>query len=183
MRICKMSLLVVLLSSLVACADDDDAVDAAVSVDSGDGPDADEAPDASEANIDAGPDASPDSPDAAPDATAAVSFSADIVPLLQTRCGGCHLKDVGGAGGLSLGVLAGLAYEALVDQQTVKVECAQMKRIDASKPDDPMQSSLYVKLVGTTCGKQMPTGMNAVLLNEAELALFAGWIAAGAPNN
>ena len=65
------------------------------------------------------------------------SFSADIVPILLTRCGGCHLKATGGSGGLSLGVQAELAYAALVDQDTILVNpvCGDMKRVDPGNAD------------------------------------------------
>jgi hypothetical protein len=111
-----------------------------------------------------------------------ISFSADLMPIVMERCGGCHLKDVDGAGKLSFGTTGELTYSAMIDQPTVNVACADLKRID-STTDDPMRSSLYVKMIGTTCGKQMPAGSTPVLLTEAELELFRLWIVQGAPNN
>ncbi len=111
-----------------------------------------------------------------------VSFAVDVQPILMERCGGCHLKEANGAGKLSLGTNAELAYAALVDQTTMNTSCANLKRIDSTN-HDPMQSSLFVKIVGTTCGKQMPAGMMPVLLTDVQIEVFRRWIAAGAPNN
>src|SRR5690348_10443473 len=58
-------------------------------------PDAAPVPDAPPGTPDGGP------PDAAPPP---VSFTTDLLPVLMARCGGCHLKDTLGAGGLSFGV-------------------------------------------------------------------------------
>jgi hypothetical protein len=129
------------------------------------------------------PDAPPGTPDAAPLPDAGpppVSFSADIVPVLMASCGGCHLKDVAGAGGLTLGVTAQLAYPAMVNQATHAASCATMLVVDANSRD-PMQSSLYLKLIGATCGTQMPKGRPA--LSAETLELFARWIAEGSADN
>ena len=111
-----------------------------------------------------------------------VSFSADIQPLLMDHCGGCHLKPVDGSGALSFGANAELAYAALMDQPTANINCANLKRVDSSS-SDPMRSSLYVKIVGTTCGKQMPAGKMPFRLTEAEMNMFRLWILQGAQNN
>jgi hypothetical protein len=129
------------------------------------------------------PDAVPGTPDAAPPPDAGpppVSFSQDIVPILMARCGGCHLKDALGAGGLSLGTTAQLAYPAMVDQPTHATLCTTMKVVDTSSTD-PMQSSLYLKLVGSTCGTQMPK--NQAFLSQAQIDLFGRWIAEGSADN
>jgi mono/diheme cytochrome c family protein len=111
-----------------------------------------------------------------------VSYAAEVQPILVEHCGGCHLKERDGAGKLSFGMNGELAYAALVDQPTSNSSCAQLKRVDSSSTD-PMQSSLYVKLVGTTCGKKMPAGMTPIALTDAELATVRQWIVEGAPNN
>jgi hypothetical protein len=175
---------VVLVSAifLVACVDGEDTqvpsgvVDAGLPADEIDAHPA--APDATPP-----PDAPPGTPDAAPLPDAGpppVSFSQDIVPILMTRCGGCHLKDVAGAGGLSLGIMAQLAYPALIDQPTHALTCMTKKVVDTSSTD-PMQSSLYLKLIGTTCGTLMPK--NQAALPQEQIDLFARWIAEGANDN
>ena len=135
------------------------------------------------------PDSPPGTPDAAPLPDAPpppdagpppVSFSQDIVPVLVAACGGCHLKDVAGAGGLSLGITGQLSYAAMVDHATLATACATMKIVDSTSRD-PMQSSLYLKLIGATCGTQMPKGRPA--LTADKLDLFARWIAEGSANN
>jgi hypothetical protein len=182
MQLSKYIVVLVSALSLVACIDGDDS-----QVPGGDTGDAGlpateldarpAAPDAMPL-----PDAPPGTPDAAPaDAgPPPVSFSQDLVPILMTRCGGCHLKDVAGAGGLSLGVTAQLAYPAMVDQATHALACASMKIVDPASAD-PMSSSLYLKLSGATCGTQMPK--NQAVLSVEQLDLFARWIAEGAQNN
>jgi hypothetical protein len=124
-------------------------------------------------------DAAPGAPDAGPPP---VSFAGSLVPILLARCGGCHLKDVGGSGGLSLGLEGQLAYAALVGAPTSNATCVQLKLVDAES-QDPNQSSLYLKLAGTTCGARMPKGVAAVPLSDIELDLFAQWIVAGSPDN
>jgi hypothetical protein len=101
----------------------------------------------------------------------------------MARCGGCHLKDTAGAGMLSMGTQAQLAYDALVGQMTVNVNCNTLKRVDTAQAD-PMQSSLYLKIVGTTCGKRMPAGMNMPPpLTDEQIMLVGRWISEGAQNN
>jgi hypothetical protein len=140
-------------------------------------PDATPPPDAVPGAPDAEPmpDASP--PDAGPPP---VSFQQDLVPILMARCGGCHLKDALGAGGLSLGTQAQLAYSAIVDQPAHNASCSTMKLVDTSK-GDPMQSALYLKLIGLTCGTQMPKGQ--VALTQDKIDLFGRWITEGSANN
>ena len=157
-------------------------------------PDAHEAPDAAPVDdADPGaPDAAPGDPDAAPvpdaapapDALPAVSYNLDVVPILMARCGGCHLKAAGGAGMLSFGTQAELAYEAMVDKDTVNIDpdCADLMRID-SMDHNPERSSVYLKITGTTCGNRMPSGMNPVPLNTPQTETIRRWIEAGAPNN
>jgi hypothetical protein len=146
------------------------------------------APDANLPTVDAAPvpDSEPGAPDASPADAAppAVSFSADVMPILMARCGGCHLKDTAGAGGLSFGVQGQLAYLSLVDQPThnTAVGCVNLKLVDTTT-DDATASSLYLKIAGDTCGTRMPKGSNATPLPDEQLQLFARWIAEGAQNN
>ena len=183
------SISVVLVSALflVACFDGEDSQVPDIVSDAGlpateidahpAAPDAAPLPDSPPGTPDAAPvpDASP--PDAGPPP---VSFSQDVVPVLVAACGGCHLKDTLGAGGLSLGVTGQLSYSAMVDQATHATACTTMKIVDTTSRD-PMQSSLYLKLIGATCGTQMPKGRPA--LTADKLDLFAKWIAEGSANN
>jgi hypothetical protein len=145
-------------------------------------------PDVALLEPDASLDAAPGIVDATPassiDAVPPVSFAADVVPILLARCGGCHLKDSAGAGGLSMGTMAQFAYQTLVDQDTVLANptCGDLKRVDPMN-HDPMQSSLYVKLIGPSCGKQMPAGMMPVPLTPEQIELIGRWIAEGALDN
>jgi hypothetical protein len=193
MRLCSIACVLLVASPcIVACEEDPGAADDAAVIPRPDGAVVDPAdaapPDPPDADV-AQPDAELGSPDATP-ATAdamlppAPSFANEIVPLLQGHCGGCHLKASGGAGGLSLGTTAELAYEALVGEDTVLMDpdCQDLMRVDPNN-HDPMQSSLYLKLIGTTCGKLMPTGMNAIPLTTEEIETFRLWIEAGAPKN
>ena len=198
MRIWQYTLPVVLLLSLSACEDDsavgdDDLADAGVV--STDAALLDEIDAAVVIVADAGPDAAPWDPDASPpdasppdasppDAIPAVSFALEVKPILLARCGGCHLKATGGAGGMSLGTQAELAYAAMVGQDTVNANpaCADLMRVDATSAD-PMKSSLYVKIVGATCGNRMPVGSNPTPLDETQVELIGRWIAEGAQNN
>jgi hypothetical protein len=175
--------LCMLLAPLVslACTDDgsladDELADAEVAT-----PDAapDDPPDATPAPDDGAVDAGPP-----PDALPPVSFAADIVPILRMRCGGCHLKASGGAGGLSFGVQAELARAAMVGQDTVSTDpdCADLPRVDGTT-HLPEQSSLYLKLVGDACGKRMPSGAAATPLLDEQIELVRRWIVEGAQDN
>jgi hypothetical protein len=170
MRLSNSIVSIVLGALLVACASDgvngDPATDGGLP-----GIEAD-------ASLTATPDATP-VPDAGPPP---VSLSQDIVPVLMARCGGCHLKAMGGSGGLSLGVQAELAYSALVDKPThgAAAACSGLKLVDPTNAD-ATQSSLYVRLSGATCGMRMPKGQPP--LTDVQLELFQRWISQGAPNN
>jgi hypothetical protein len=111
-----------------------------------------------------------------------VSFSLDVVPILQNHCGGCHLKNADGAGEMTLGTQAEFAYEAIVGVGTVIDDCAGMMRVD-TESNDPMQSSLYLKIIGTSCGKLMPAGKTPKLLSEEQIETIRVWIAEGAHAN
>lgn len=91
------------------------------------------------------------------------SFQADVLPLLQEKCGACH----GTFGGWDAS-----SYEAVVqtgDHAPVVV------------PGDTQTSLLAQKLLGTqTVGGPMPPGSP---LSQDEIQLLLDWIAAGARDN
>jgi hypothetical protein len=182
----RKQLCVVVLNALLlaACAQEDTSVPGGPSADAGlpaDEVDATVTPTGPDAMP--APDAAPGTPDAAPVPDAGpppVSFSADIVPILMARCGGCHLKDAAGAGGLSLGTMAQLAYPAMANKPTNAVACTTLKVVDTTD-NQPMHSSLYAKIVGDTCGTRMPK--NNVPLTDEQLALFSRWISEGSKDN
>ena len=192
MRISEQLVKVIVTAVLLAACGQEDPVGGEIpgdEVDAGPVAEVDAAPDATPVpSIDAAPvpDGEPGAPDAeVPDAgPPPVSFSADLMPMVMTRCGGCHLKDALGAGGLSFGVSGQLTYLSLIDQPThnLDVDCVNLKLVDSASTD-PAASSLYLKIAGDTCGTRMPKGSTAVPFGDAELELWARWIAEGAQNN
>lgn len=93
----------------------------------------------------------------------APSFSADILPIFDSKCSMCHG---------SLGGWDGTSYESVMttgDNAPVVI------------PGDPENSLLAQKLLGTQSeGNIMPPGNP---LPEDEIQLVLDWIAAGAPDN
>jgi hypothetical protein len=106
-----------------------------------------------------------------------VSFQGDLLPFFHDICANpeCH---GGGAGGLDL--TAGHEYSSLVGVQAQ--ECpAGRHYVD---PGHPESSYIVDKLRGSICqceGERMPLG--GPYLTPAQIDLFIGWIAEGAPNN
>jgi len=103
-----------------------------------------------------------------------VSFAADIVPLLKSRCVVCHLPGAE-QGGLALHPQGG--YANLVD---VKSTQSPLLRVSPGKPDD---SYLYRKLTGTQAqvggsGERMPFGDASLTAEEIERIRL--WIEGGA---
>lgn len=103
-----------------------------------------------------------------------VSFVADIVPLLKSRCVVCHLPG-SEQGGLALHPKGG--YANLVD---VKSTQSELVRVAPGRPDD---SYLYRKLTGTHAqaggtGERMPFGDASLTAEEIERV--RRWIEAGA---
>jgi len=104
-------------------------------------------------------------------------FSADIVPILRSRCAVCHLTGEE-AGNMSL--VPDAAYENLVG---VKSPTTGLVRVEPGKPD---ASYLIMKLEGTYLSKggsgaRMPFG--AEPLSADNIKLIRDWIAAGASKN
>ena len=100
-----------------------------------------------------------------------VSFAADLQPVFDTNCVGCH--GVGGNGGLDVrpcqawGNLVGVASTGYAQQRVV--------------PNNPALSLLYLKLSGAAgVNDRMPLGGT---LSPAEIEDFRIWILEGALNN
>ena len=102
-----------------------------------------------------------------------VSFTAEIVPLLKSRCVMCHLPGAEQAG-LALHPKGG--YANLVD---VKSTHSALARVAPGKPEE---SYLYRKLTGTHTevgsGERMPFGESSLTAEEIERV--RRWIDAGA---
>lgn len=105
----------------------------------------------------------------------AVSYQADIVPLIESQCATCHLTGEE-AGGISL--VGDVAIGFLVGQPSL--EAPTIMRV---APGDPDNSYVVMKLEGTHIhhggtGAQMPFG--APPLDPKQIAKVRQWIAAGA---
>lgn len=106
-----------------------------------------------------------------------VSFSAQVAPIFQTRCGPCHIT--GTSGGLSL--TAANAYAQLVGPNAT---CnAAVRRVT---PSNTQASMLWRKLMNTAdkCGVAMPSGTAGLATtNPVEFGRIQTWIQQGALNN
>ena len=103
-----------------------------------------------------------------------LSFNADIVPLLKSRCVMCHLPGAEQAG---LALHPKGAYANLVD---VKSTQSPLLRVSPGKPDD---SYLYRKITGTHTqvggnGERMPFGESSLTADEIDRV--RRWIEGGA---
>jgi mono/diheme cytochrome c family protein len=114
------------------------------------------------------PTATPGGPSPTPGAgasptPAAPSFSAEVLPLLQTSCSACH----GSMGGWDAST-----YNSVVNSGA---------NGPAVMPGDTPNSLLAQKLLGTqTIGGPMPPGAS---LPKDKIQIILDWIAGGAPNN
>lgn len=110
-------------------------------------------------------------------AMAAPRFSADIVPVFNTRCVACHLTgDEPG----KMALTPESAYSSLVGVSSTE---AGLLRV---KPNDPDASYLVKKIEGQQraaggTGERMPFGGPA--LDAETIAAIRAWIAAGAKND
>ena len=95
-------------------------------------------------------------------ALAAIDYSADIQPLLERRCGGCH------GGEARMGELSISTYDLLIRGGN------HGRGAVAGKPEE---SPLYMYISGKSYPK-MP--MDGTTLADAEIALIKAWIEAGA---
>jgi hypothetical protein len=105
----------------------------------------------------------------------AVSFAADIQPLLTTACAvsGCH---TGGARAEDLDLRSGMAHGDLVGVPASQCSDGR-RRVDPGNPDD---SYLIDKILGVDLcsGSIMPKGGRE--LTSAEIQIMRDWVAAGA---
>jgi len=107
----------------------------------------------------------------APVPPAEVSFAAQVQPVFNANCTGCHGQD--GNGGLDL--REGQAYGNLVE---VASQGYPGQRVAAGDPDS---SVLHRKLNGLSgVGGQMPLGG---ALPESDRNLIRDWISEGAKDN
>jgi hypothetical protein len=110
--------------------------------------------------------------------SAAVSFSADVAPVLDGSCAnrGCHS---GPRPQQSLTLVSGSSYGALVG--AASTQCGDGRPLVTA--GDPSSSYLLNKLTGVDMcsGSLMPKG--AGTLQQAQLDAVAAWICAGAPDN
>jgi mono/diheme cytochrome c family protein len=113
--------------------------------------------------------------EAPPAITSAISYQAEIVPLLESNCATCHLTGEE-AGGMSLVGDAAIGFLVGTPSQ----EAPALIRVVAGNPD---KSYLVMKLEGTHIshggsGAQMPFG--APPLAPEQIAKVRQWIAEGA---
>ena len=113
--------------------------------------------------------------------TAAVSFAADVLPILTEKCAGCHNPEGRANSGrrpIPLDLSADKAYAQIVGQASSTDP--DLKFVVAG---DLEASLLYNKVAEDepTAGRRMPLN-NDHLTNE-ELQKIAAWIQAGAPDN
>jgi hypothetical protein len=113
-------------------------------------------------------------------AAAGVSLRTDLLPIFDRSCAFSSCHGSGSKNGVSLKGDATTIRMRLVG---VKASHASMDYVTAGAPE---QSFLMRKLEGSLCGlddagERMPKDNDA--LSTSELALFRGWIAAGADDN
>jgi len=92
-----------------------------------------------------------------------VSFSADVLPILDAKCNMCHG---------TLGGWDGTTYRSVLDSGD---------NSPVLIPGDPMRSLLGLKLLGAqTQGTVMPPGGK---MDAADIQMILDWITAGALDN
>jgi hypothetical protein len=99
-----------------------------------------------------------------------ISFSNQIQPIFNGSCTNCH----GSEGGLA--ITAGVSYNNLVNINA-RSSCTSLKRV---LPNNAVNSVLYRRISGTTCGSRMPIGGT---LSTNDITLIRDWINQGANNN
>ena len=114
-----------------------------------------------------------------PDGDGAVSFTAQIQPILTATCAGCH--SPGGAAdlaGIVVQLTEDVSYDLLVNQPSV-----QQPELTLVVPGDSTASLLYLKVSSDSppVGERMPRFLPP--LSSADLTLIRSWIDEGALNN
>ncbi|MFZ5469163.1 MAG: hypothetical protein ACOZIN_06945 [Myxococcota bacterium] len=107
-----------------------------------------------------------------------ISLSRDLLPKWNGFCTPCHTTRTDGQ--LNLGNRDGGTYQDLINRPTVAPQCLATVPVRVA-PGNPMGSSLYRKVIDTTCGPKMPSG--GVTLPACEIEMMRAWIAQGAQNN
>jgi hypothetical protein len=110
----------------------------------------------------------------------------EIYPMLfpaetNARCNFCHGMPASNQsnGSLHMGTVKTVAYEALVDKNSVSNRCGGKPLVVAGKPE----MSLFLQKLSATppCGDRMPVG--GKVLSDVQLAMIQSWIADGAKDN
>jgi len=107
-----------------------------------------------------------------------VSFAADIAPVFQSRCAGCHQPDgFASQSGIDVDLRTEAPFEGLFADA---MSAAGRKLI---VPGDPDASFLFEKVSQTdpSAGERMP--LFGAPLSDEQIELLRDWIAAGAPQN
>lgn len=101
-----------------------------------------------------------------------VSYSADVQPIFNARCTGCH--GAGGSGGLDL--RSPQSYDNLVDAESPNYRAPRVE------PGDPAASVLFDKISGGgVFGDRMPLGQDPLATSQIET--IRRWIEQNAPRN
>ncbi len=108
-----------------------------------------------------------------------VSFRDQIQPIFDAHCIICHVDGgVADLAGIALRLGAGLSFDMLVDQTSVRDT-----RLTFAVPGDSADSLLYLKVSSSNppVGSRMPLGGPA--LSSTDVELIRTWIDEGAQNN
>ncbi len=125
----------------------------------------------------ASPDQGTDAEDR-PEGTA-VSFSADVLPILTSLCATCH-RDGGIAdqAGITLQLVEDLAFDMLLNNNSVQDES-----LSFVEPGDSTSSLMFLKVSSDSppVGNRMP--FQLAPLSDAQIATIRDWIDQGALDN
>ena len=102
--------------------------------------------------------------------------------IFITSCSVCHgmAPNAGLNGGLGMITSKDAFYTAVVGKAATSMVCTGRGTLIV--PFQPVQSLLFQVLTSTPpCGMRMPLGMAP--LTDAQMAIFEGWIMAGAKND
>ncbi len=114
-----------------------------------------------------------------PDLSAPITFSQDIQPIFDKRCGVCHRAGgIAAIEGIRMRLTSGASYQSLVNQPS-----SRYANWTLVVPFDASVSLLYRKVHDPVppAGFRMP--LLQPPLSDAEITLIREWIDSGAPNN